>query len=308
MEGFVGRDKAWIFGLVGMAVAYFGFPTHGLLSGLGLIPFLAQGIFLIGMVVIAMAFSTETIEFRDALGWSAILYLVCAAFAESDLESLRWLIMVPLVALAAWTGRTRSKEGWFSGFPDWLQDGLALLLGAMGSGMIFSGMNGFLIQYQNFDFTQVGLGAAFYIAAYAVLLVRMREVIAIRILILGYSAALAAMFLYQLVEIAKAQTLRVEPFLILGVITMLSMQVMRHFYRKDGWLKLIETAFGGVILAAALADIVAWQTDKSPWAFLNAPGVMLAYFAAGLGLVLIWSYRIVLLRIFRSMNGPADAG
>ena len=91
------------------------------------------------------------------------------------------------------------------------------------------------------------------------------------------------------------------------VVAMLLFQAWRHFTRPDGWLKLVETFVGGLLLSVGAEALVDLFRPGNGWIILGVLFAPLAGLVAALGLYLIWTEKIWLLRFRYRRGGHTQA-
>lgn len=285
----------WIaFVIAGGFAAGTGFPVQ---SGLGVLDlhglaFLAQFLVFVGFCGVAIAVYKEAVDARRALGISLMVWLACAAISEANVGGIRWLLPFPIIVMVTWPRAPLPADGMLTQLPEPVRQGLSVIAAIVGSDMITSGLARFNLIGMRFDYLGLFFGALVYGLALILLLKPINWRIVARIGIGSYSACLLLFSLVRIVEISTAPVVRAQMIFDLVICAMLLTQAWRHFLRRDGWLKLIETVIGGAILSMATKSLLEWENANDLWILLGVP---FAIFAAGMvivALTLIWSDRI----------------
>ena len=295
------RNLAWGFVIAGGFAAATGFPVQ---SGFGILDlqglaFLAQFLVFVGFCGVAIAFSKNAIDLTRALGISLMVWMACAALSEATSSGIRWLMPFPVIFMVTWPREPLPDEGMLSHLPEPVRKGIAVLAAVVGSHMLASGLLYFRLESLRFEYFEIFLGAIFYGLAIVLLKAPMTWGMIARIGIGSYAAGLALFSLARIVELAMDPYVFKFQIVNLIICAMLLVQVWRHFFRPDGWLKLIETLVGGIIAALATKGFLEWMQDTSVWVIVGFPYAVFAAAMAGIGLYLVWSDRIVLKDIGR---------
>lgn len=297
-----------LFLLAGMFFAATGFPARmGAIASIDLsgVRFLAQALMLFGFVGIAIALKVARIDLRTAIGLSIACLLVTCAVGEGSARAVQWILPLPVVALIVWPRGEAPTAGFMPHLPPVIRQAIALVLAVMGASMLSSGVDYFRVANLRFDYFEIWVGSVMYASAVVMLVVGLNKTGFTRIAISGYVACLLLFALSVSVEWGKTPFFNAKAFSQMLVVAMLLFQAWRHFFRKNGWLKLIETLIGGVIVALALASFLEWYRSNDAWMIVGLPIALLALALCAIGMVLIWSDAIWLKR-FALFRPPAD--
>ncbi|MBX7495652.1 hypothetical protein K3172_07235 [Qipengyuania sp. 6B39] len=302
------RNYAWGFVVAGGFAAATGFPVQ---SGFGILDlqglaFLAQFLVFVGFCGVAIAISKDAIDLRRALGISLMVWMACAALSEATSSGIRWLMPFPIIFMVTWQRDPLPDEGMLSHLPEPVRQGIAVLAAVVGSHMLASGLSNFRLNSLRFDYFEIFTGAIIYGAAIILLKAPMTWGAIARLGIGSYAASLALFSVALIVEVAMDPYAFKSQIANLIICAMLLVQVWRHFFRPDGWLKLIETLVGGIIASLATEGFLDWLLDTTPWIIFGFPYAIFAAAMAGIGLYLVWSDRIVLKDLGRRFGFGAN--
>lgn len=290
------RNYAWGFVVAGGFAAATGFPVQ---SGFGILDlqglaFLAQFLVFVGFCGVAIAISKDAIDLRRALGISLMVWLACAALSEATSSGIRWLMPFPIIFMVTWQRAPLPDEGMLAHLPEPVRQGIAVLAAVVGSHMLASGLSYFRLADLRFDYFEIFMGAMIYGMAIILIKLPMTWGTIGRLGIGSYAASLGLFSLALIVEVAMDLYVFKSQIANLVICAMLLVQVWRHFFRPDGWLKLIETLVGGIIAALATKGLIDWMQDTSVWVIVGFPYAVFSAAMAGVGLYLVWSDRIIL--------------
>lgn len=292
----------WLaFVIAGGFAASTGFPVQ---SGFGILDlygltFLAQFLVFVGFCGVAVAVAKERIDLRRALGLSLMVWLLCAAISEAGLGGIKWVLPFPVILMVTWPRGPLPDEGMLSHLPEPIRVAIAVVSAMIGANMLTSGADIFRLSGARFDYFEIFTGSVLYGFALTLLLAPLTRQGLARLGMGSYAASLLTFSLVRVIEIATAPLVQPEMILNLVICAMLVTQAWRHFMRSDGWLKIIETLVGGIILSLSAVAIIDWYTVNTFWIILGAPFMLIAAALTVFGMFLIWTDRIWVRRFFR---------
>jgi hypothetical protein len=231
-----------------------------------------------------------------------VAYFGIYAFFSPLALALARLAPLLVFAVGHWRGLPDvSSDSWLAKIPSLVRELIAFLFALLSSGCVSAGLdmgNGWDFDQINYALLWIGLN--FAALSSVIMLTQGTKRNFINAAIIGYGltltlACLIAILATIFVQISATATLP------LPICAMMLLQVWRHFYREDAWLKILETFLGGIILFAGLA-LIGSTIDKDGWFilffFISFPLIAAGAALALFGLKLIWTKDIWLRRKF----------
>jgi hypothetical protein len=298
-----GRGYWPLFVLAAFFFTATGFPLRSSvyasidLSGMVFVATAVQFLMLCG---VAVALKRELVDLRRAICLATAGVLCCLALSEPGAVPIRWLLPLPIVAIVAWQRGSPEQSGWLASLPRPAIEALGVGCAVVGAGMLSSGLDYFRFGSGRFDYFEIFVGGSIYAVGLSMILTGLDRRGFIQIVQGAYALCLALLSLVLIFQTATTPSLATDTFVNLLVCAMLLFRAWQLFLRPDGWLKMIETCIGGILVALSMSYMVDFERAWGAWAMFGLPMLAVAVGLCLAGMRLIWSDRIWLKRFNRT--------
>lgn len=289
--------------LASLFIEPFGYSEFDSVIGPGISGPVAKILFCVVLFLAGAAVHKERFDTAMAIRWCVGGYVgLEAILCEPPLVIPARLLPLAVLALGQWgTIADQADGGLLDAIPAPLREALAFVLAVIGTSLAISGFdlhNG--AEFDGFVFALILPGLVLLGMSLAIMLTALSSSEISKIVMGGYAVALAIFLAGQLLYIVAGRVPSHDrnAFAIDGVlIAMLLVQVWRQWNQSLALLKIAETFVGAIIVAASLRMAAEASRALDPF-FLLVSGPMLLVGLGGvvLGLVLLWSSRLWLLR------------